>query len=387
MEVMFFSCIPFFVCLFWCMMLAFDVKFLGCSRQRLHLLAFMFVASMLYFGHLSFFNHLSGVLPLSDTLYVGANLSVYPLYLFFVRSLTQRRSEMHRRWNLLFVPALLAMVGVGVIYWLMSPGDERRFFDIYFYGRSHVGLRSLCLAQAVLHDVCKAVFGLMLIPIGVMGWRLFAQYEQTLQNVYADVEGKSLGLLRQMVFFFFATSVVSFLANVVGRQAFTASPHLLAVPSVVFSLLLFMVGYVSRRQRFTIDDISPDEVPATETVSDPSQVSQLTARIANVMKVEQLYRKPDLHMSDLVQRLGSNRNYVYQAIKSGMNMSFNEYVNRLRVEYAMHVLVHNPDCLLLEVGERAGFASTTSFYRNFKLYSGMTPKEYQQQLHAEKTDD
>lgn len=378
MEAMFFSCIPFFVCLFWCMMLAFDLRAEGYSRQRFHLLAFMSVASVLYFGHLTFFNHITALLPLMDTLYVGANLAVYPLYLYFVRSLTQRSTETHRLWNLFFVPSVVATLGVGVLYVLMPPAEERQFFDVYLYRAHHDGLARLSIMQALLHDVCKVVFGLMLIPVGVLGHRLFVQYEQTLRDVYADVEGKSLVFLRQMVVVFFATSVVSFLANLLGRHTFTLSPHLLALPSVVFSVLLFLVGYVSHRQRFSIDDIAPDDVPFAESVSDPSLVSQLAARISNVMRVEQLYRQPNLRMAELAQRLGSNRNYVYQAIKGGMNMSFNEYVNRLRVEYAMQLMAHEPDCLLLEVGERAGFASTTSFYRNFKLYSGMTPKEYQQ---------
>ena len=60
-----------------------------------------------------------------------------------------------------------------------------------------------------------------------------------------------------------------------------------------------------------------------------------------------------------------------------MGLSFNEYVNRMRIEYAAMLIAQNPGKPLSEIAEQSGFSSSTSFYRNFKLYKGMGPKEYQ----------
>ena len=94
------------------------------------------------------------------------------------------------------------------------------------------------------------------------------------------------------------------------------------------------------------------------------------------MSKEQLYLNPQLKLTDLVQRLGSNRNYVYQAINIEMSMPFAEYVNRMRIEYAEQLMLSQPQMPLTEVATRAGFASTTSFYRNFKIIRGCSPKSF-----------
>ena len=95
---------------------------------------------------------------------------------------------------------------------------------------------------------------------------------------------------------------------------------------------------------------------------------------------KQLYRQPSLKIVDLVDRLGSNRSYVFQAINREMGISFNEYVNRLRADHAEKEIREHPDKTLYMIGEQSGFASSSSFYRNFKQFKGIAPKEFQQQV-------
>jgi AraC-like DNA-binding protein len=52
----------------------------------------------------------------------------------------------------------------------------------------------------------------------------------------------------------------------------------------------------------------------------------------------------------------------------------------MRIEYATQLIQQHPDMPVSTIGEQAGFNSSTSFYRNFKLYKGMGPKEYQSSM-------
>lgn len=47
-------------------------------REQHTLFAFMLTATLLYVGHYIYFNRAADLLPLSDILYVSANLTVYP---------------------------------------------------------------------------------------------------------------------------------------------------------------------------------------------------------------------------------------------------------------------------------------------------------------------
>ena len=376
MKAMIFTIMPMFVCLFWSFMLAFELHRDGKNRTRLHLLAFMLTATILYMGHCVFFNHKTSIIPLTNTLYCASNLAVYPLYYLYICSLTTRRNH-HRFRYIMIIPAIFAFFGVGLIYILMSPEETAQFIDIYLYQGKHEGLTGLAIQQGVLHDICKGMFGILLIPVVLLGRNHLKQYEKQVAEAYADVEDKSLGITHAMLIAFVVTSVFSFVFNIIGRHHFNESIWLLAIPSTLFSVLLFVIGYVGIHQDFCVEDIEKDEEEADETVSELPAIKELRGRIERLMEQEQLYRQPNLKIADVVSRLGTNRNYIYIAINREIGMSFNEYINRMRIDYATMLINQHPTKLLTEISEESGFTSTTSFYRNFKLYKGVGPREYQ----------
>ncbi len=96
MKTMIFTSMPMFVCLFWTVIMAIELK-KDRSNTRLHLLAFMAISTLLYFGHCVFFNHETSIIPLTDTIYCTANLAVYPLYFLYICSLTIRSEQNQER--------------------------------------------------------------------------------------------------------------------------------------------------------------------------------------------------------------------------------------------------------------------------------------------------
>ena len=101
------------------------------------------------------------------------------------------------------------------------------------------------------------------------------------------------------------------------------------------------------------------------------------------MEEQKPYLMPNLKLADLVKLLHSNRAYVYNVINRDMGTTFSEYINRLRVEHAKQLMNEQPELLHNTVAEMSGFSSATSFYRNFKLYIGCSPKEYQNNLNQQ----
>ena len=370
---------PMFVCLFWSTMLALQVITERKTRARVHLLIFMLAATVLYFGHSVFFNHNTKMLPLTDTLYITANLMVYPLYYLYICALTTRRSHHHLRYMLL-IPGVVGGMLVGGCYLMMPEEETQQFIELYMYHGVRVGGVGIVSMQVMIHDLCKLLFAFLIPPVLFLGRRHIIEYEQLVNNSYADVEKKSLTIIHYMLIAFIITSVMSFAMNVIGREQFDDSQQLLAIPSTIFSCLLFSIGYIGYRQDFDIEDIESDEQKADEQVTNQPIISELQKRIEQLMEEEQLFRQPNLKIVDLVQKLGTNRSYIYQAINREMGLSFAEYINRMRIEYASQLILQHPDMPVSTIGEQAGFNSSTSFYRNFKQYKGMGPKEYQSSL-------
>jgi AraC-like DNA-binding protein len=68
-----------------------------------------------------------------------------------------------------------------------------------------------------------------------------------------------------------------------------------------------------------------------------------------------------------------------QLLNQNLEVSFSDFVNRYRVEYAMR-RIDDPssrDFTLVAIAREAGFSSKTSFNRAFKKVTGKTPSEYQ----------
>ncbi len=89
------------------------------------------------------------------------------------------------------------------------------------------------------------------------------------------------------------------------------------------------------------------------------------------------WRDPELSLDRLARHLGTNTAYLSRALNEGLGLSFNEAINRLRVDEVCHRLAADPaDGELLDIAFAAGFSSKTSFNRSFKTRTGKTPSQF-----------
>jgi tetratricopeptide (TPR) repeat protein len=92
---------------------------------------------------------------------------------------------------------------------------------------------------------------------------------------------------------------------------------------------------------------------------------------------EKIYRDPNIKVSKIAKRVGSNRKYVSEAIKASTNMSFNTYLNFYRITEAKQMILKgDKDKSFTEIHMACGFSSRTTFYTAFKNFTGMSPSEF-----------
>lgn len=108
-------------------------------------------------------------------------------------------------------------------------------------------------------------------------------------------------------------------------------------------------------------------------------------RLANAMKAHKLYADPELSLSGLASALNVHPNHLSQVINSFERKNFYDYINAQRVEEFKSIagLPENAGYTLLFLSYECGFNSKTSFNRNFKKVTGLSPTEYLQQHHIE----
>lgn len=342
------------------------------NMAKTRLLFFMATATLLYLAHYIYFNRLMAVIPLTDTIYCFCNLAVFPLYYLYIEELTDYRPN---RWRqaLCLLPSLLGCLAVGLLYILMDRQEMAIFIEHYLYGNEFASLSGLTFWQAVIHVAVRIVFALQVPLVLFFGFRRITAYNAVVETNYSNIEGKRIVRVKTLLVLFAVTSLASFIFNLIGRQRFIDEAVPLAIPAVLFSMLLLLIGHVGLNQSFSVQDIDEDVFLESEPVPEDCVYSELLEKIRKLMSEEKLYLYPNLKVSDLARLLNSNRNYIYNAINVEMGISFSDYINSQRIDYASQLLKAHPELSINDVMFKSGFTSTSAFYRNFKKFKGITP--------------
>lgn len=109
-----------------------------------------------------------------------------------------------------------------------------------------------------------------------------------------------------------------------------------------------------------------------------AELRKMKKQVDELMTEEQLYLNPELKLSDIANRLNTSSFALSYLFNQHMGTSFYDYINNLRVEYfKQRVKMGDTKKYTLDaLATRCGYNSRTTFFRNFKKATGMTPSEY-----------
>lgn len=99
-------------------------------------------------------------------------------------------------------------------------------------------------------------------------------------------------------------------------------------------------------------------------------------RVLRIMENEQPFLDPKFDLIALSRLAGTNRTQLSTAINQQAQTSFSNWLAAYRVNYLIQQIDLQPDCYIDEIYPQAGFASRTTFYRQFRQATGLTPKQY-----------
>ncbi|HCN49135.1 MAG TPA: AraC family transcriptional regulator [Chryseobacterium sp.] len=176
---------------------------------------------------------------------------------------------------------------------------------------------------------------------------------------------------------------------------------------VAVALFIFFIGYFGIRQVGIFSNalsahevihpiVLETDIPPTATVIpeaiDPikyektkledAKAFEIQAELTLLMKEKEYYKDPELTLGDLARVLDIQPGILSQVINSKEGKNFYDYINTLRAE-AFKQLLLQPESrqyTLLALAFECGFNSKTSFNRNFKKITGMSPSQYAKKL-------
>jgi len=107
-----------------------------------------------------------------------------------------------------------------------------------------------------------------------------------------------------------------------------------------------------------------------------------------LMEQKKPFTNPDLTLGEMAEQLDVHPNNLSQVINSVAQKNFYDYINSRRVEEFIYLAgrPENQQFTLLSIAYECGFNSKSSFNRNFRRITGLSPSDYLKHQRGDSAD-
>lgn len=343
-----------------------------------------------------------------------------PFSFFYVRGLLRDESRLDKKDWLHFLPFILFFI--GFIPYLFSSWNYKLLVASNIQSEDW-NMDQFHLNLIIPHKLDQALNVLQIYFYAASLWYLIWKYKRSNNSrIYKVPQFK---LIRNWLFIFtLIISVIAFnftaaMANMwifhdksifLQKTSFallfaSAVYVLMNMVVMIFPQIMYGLPIEVKESKFsnnfqeieTVNNITP-----TDSVSEISNEAEKASSVEKkeipilfssdyLEKIESAideiiknknYLEPDFKLSNLASKSGLPPHHLTYYFNSILELSFSDWRNKLRIEYAIQLLkIGNYSHLTLEaISTKIGFSSQSTFIRAFKLHGGTTPSEYLKSL-------
>ncbi|MCC6243504.1 MAG: AraC family transcriptional regulator [Gemmatimonadaceae bacterium] len=225
----------------------------------------------------------------------------------------------------------------------------------------------------------------VLVSLGAystVAWRQYGSWQRWLDENVSNREESRLTWLRTILVCIIGTGLLGVV--MMGVHLVRPLDYFARLPIIVaLAVLTYLVGLLGFRfgrgaipmthnSAATGLDVAVQDAPIAPTASAKDYAAQAEAWRALVVQ-QAWHRDPQLTLATLASALNTSPRSLSRTLNDGLGVSFNDFVNALRVQDAAERLCQPGAPDVLRVALDVGFASKASFNRAFKRHLGTTP--------------
>ena len=394
--------LPASVCLFWLLLYPLTISKAGTFKSLMFLtaaLCLFLLADSCYASPLS----TPHTLRITSLITQLAGPSIIPLIIIYMRRIgnDSELKHIHLVWTLIPIILFTGELIMDIVYG--NENIENYLADFYAYGV----------------DVADKNSGYLYRNYylwAVVGFRIVMAFEVLLLllNFLLLLKHRGLPLRYQPAFLYrkgniqvlglsYATLSILFVLSLV-KMAFLRTFLLKhqwfpMTVSIIIAIVLFLFNYFGlfsvrrtlslnqMKNRFSFDDPvkKTDSVqkkaPARDILSmammkttGDKETDILLNKFQRIVISQQMFLQPQLTVTYIADRLGTNKTYISKLVNSTYKMPFPDFINSLRIDYAQRYIINHRDATQAEVAKACGFTSASALNNTFKKVTGMTPK-------------
>lgn len=143
------------------------------------------------------------------------------------------------------------------------------------------------------------------------------------------------------------------------------------------TILIHAIGYIA----FTRPSLLESNLKNSDyqySAFDSEKMKKLRNQLEQLLASEKPYLKTDVSASNISDALQISNHELSQLLNVGLNINFYDLINQHRVEHAKKLLLSKEysNAKILHVALDSGFSNKSSFLRNFKKLTDLTPTEF-----------
>ena len=394
--------LPASVCLFWLLLYPLTISKAGTFKSLMFLtgaICLFLLADSCYASPLS----TPHTLRITSLITQLAGPSLIPLILIYMQRIGKDSQLKHIHLIWIFIPIILftGELIMDIVYG--EENIEHYLADFYANGidiadkNSGYVYHNYYLWAVVGFRIVMAIEVLILLMNFLLLLRhrgLPLRYLPAFLYRKGNIQVLGLSYASLAVLFLLSLVKMAFLRNFLLKHQWF--PLTIAILATIVLFFFNYFGLFSARKTISLEhmknafsyDDPPEYKNAVNTKSPASDILSMSlvqntgnkennillTKFQRIVIGQQMFLQPQLTVTDIADKLGTNKTYISKLVNSAYQMPFPDFINSLRVDYAQRYIINHRNATQAEVAKACGFTSASALNNTFKKVTGMTPK-------------